>query len=70
MHATTVVARPTDRGGPCNVALVELDEAVRMMTRVEGVAPEAVRIGMRVWAEPARLGGEPCVMYRPLAVDA
>lgn len=71
VHATTVVARPADRGGPYNVALVELDEAVRMMSRVEGVAPEDVRIGMRVRAEPGRGGGgEPCVLFRPVAADA
>jgi uncharacterized OB-fold protein len=46
VHATTV-ARP--RGGePYNVALIELDEGARMMSRVEDTAPEDVRIGMRV----------------------
>ena len=46
VYATTVVRR---RGEPpANVALVELDEGFRMMTRVEGVEPEEVRIGMRV----------------------
>ena len=56
VYATTVV-RP--RGGePYNVALVDLPEG-RRMTRVEGVAPEDVRIGMEVrmrddgTAEPA-----------------
>ena len=45
VYATTVV-RPRD-GEPYNVALVDLPEG-RRMTRVEGVAPEAVRIGMQV----------------------
>ena len=45
VYATTVV-RP--RGGePYNVALIDTDEG-RRMTRVEGVAPEDVRIGMEV----------------------
>jgi uncharacterized OB-fold protein len=33
---------------PYNVALINLDEGFRMMSRVEGIAPEAVKIGMRV----------------------
>jgi uncharacterized OB-fold protein len=46
VYATTVVRR---RGAePLNLALVELDEGFRMMSRVEGLEPEAVRIGMRV----------------------
>ena len=46
VHATTVVRR---RGEPAaNLALVALDEGFRMMTRVDGLAPEDVRIGLRV----------------------
>lgn len=33
---------------PYNVALVDLDDGFRMLSRVEGVAPENVAIGMRV----------------------
>ncbi len=33
---------------PRNVALIDLDEGFRMMSRVEGMEPDAVRIGMRV----------------------
>lgn len=46
VHATTVV-RPRD-GDPRSLVIVELDEGFRMMSRVEGCAPEDVRIGMRV----------------------
>lgn len=46
VHATTVVF-PRE-GLPYNVALVELDEGFRMMSRVEGVPPEQVCIGLRV----------------------
>ncbi|MBI5106856.1 MAG: OB-fold domain-containing protein [Solirubrobacterales bacterium] len=46
VYATTV-ARPRD-GEPYNVALVDLDEGFRMMSRVRGIAPEEVAIGMRV----------------------
>ena len=46
VYATTVT-HPRD-GAPYNVALVDLDEGFRLMGRVEDIAPEAVRIGMRV----------------------
>jgi uncharacterized OB-fold protein len=36
--------------GPYVVALVELDEGVRVMTNVVGCVPESVRIGQRVRA--------------------
>ena len=45
-HATTVV-HPAE-GKPFNVALVDCDEGFRLMSRVEDIAPEQVRIGQRV----------------------
>jgi uncharacterized OB-fold protein len=50
VYATTVVRRkpPTQ---DYNVALIDLEEGVRMMSRVEGVAPEDVKIGMQVTAK-------------------
>lgn len=33
---------------PYNVALIDLDEGYRMMSRVDGLDPEQVQIGMRV----------------------
>ena len=46
VYATTVT-HPRE-GTPYNVALVDCDEGFRLMSRVEDVAPETVRIGMRV----------------------
>jgi uncharacterized OB-fold protein len=46
VYATTTV-RPRGEE-PYDVSLIELDEGFRMMSRVEGVAPQAVRIGLRV----------------------
>ena len=46
VYATTVT-HPRD-GAPYNVALIDMDEGFRLMSRVEDVAPEDVRIGMRV----------------------
>ena len=46
VYATTVT-HPRD-GAPYNVALIDCDEGFRLMSRVEDMAPEAVKIGMRV----------------------
>jgi uncharacterized protein len=46
IHATTVVH--PQKGEPYNVCLVDVDEGFRMMSRVEDIAPTAVKVGMRV----------------------
>ena len=46
VYATTVV-HPAE-GQPFNVALIDCDEGFRLMSRVEDIAPEQVRIGQRV----------------------
>jgi uncharacterized OB-fold protein len=46
VYATTAVA---NRGAPAhNVALIDMDEGFRLMSRVERIDPLSVRIGMRV----------------------
>jgi uncharacterized OB-fold protein len=39
---------PVKDGQPYNVALVDMDEGFRLMSRVEDIDPASVRIGMRV----------------------
>jgi uncharacterized OB-fold protein len=46
VYATTVT-HPRE-GAPYNVALIDCDEGFRLMSRVEEIAPDGVRIGMRV----------------------
>jgi hypothetical protein len=46
VYATTVVH--PQQGAPYNVALIDVDEGFRMMSRVEDIAPAQVTIGMRV----------------------
>jgi uncharacterized OB-fold protein len=46
VYATTVT-HPRE-GAPYNVVLIDCDEGFRLMSRVEGIAPDAVEIGMRV----------------------
>lgn len=53
VYSTTVVRRKPADGGDYNVALVDLDEGPRMMSRVIGIAPDAVCIGMAVKARIA-----------------
>jgi uncharacterized OB-fold protein len=50
VYSTTIVRRKAEDGGDYNVALIDLKEGVRMMSRVEGMPPEAVAIGMSVQA--------------------
>ena len=48
-----------------NVALIDLAEGVRMMSRVVGIAPDAVRIGMKVKAQLGEIDGAPVVLFAP-----
>ena len=57
VYSTTVMRRRPEAGGDYNVCLVQLEEGPRLMSRVEGVAPKDVRIGMPVKARIAG-GGE------------
>ncbi len=53
-----------EKGGPYNVVLVDLSEGPRMMARVDGVANDAVRIGMAVQARVATgADGTACVVF-------
>lgn len=50
VYSTTINRRRAEAGGPINLALIDLKEGPRLMSRVEGVAPNAVKIGMAVRA--------------------
>lgn len=49
VYATTV-KRMKPPVPSVNIAIVELDEGPRMMSHVQGIEPDAVKIGMRVKA--------------------
>jgi uncharacterized OB-fold protein len=66
VYSTTVLRRKADAGGDVNVALIDLDEGVRMMSRVEGPEPAAVHIGMRVAARITRHDGAPLLVFDPM----
>jgi uncharacterized OB-fold protein len=63
VHAVSIVNRSTEKGGPYNVVLVDLAEGPRMMSRVEGVPNEALRIGMAVQARVVSCAEGPCVVF-------
>jgi uncharacterized OB-fold protein len=64
VHSSTVVRkRPPD--ADYNVALIDLAEGPRMMSRVVDVAPDQVRIGMRVQAKIIEHNGAPLVVFQP-----
>lgn len=65
VYATTVM-RVRPPAAPYNVCLVQLEEGPRMMSRVEGIGPEEVRVGMAVRARIVRDdAGEPLVVFEP-----
>lgn len=66
VHAVTVIS---PRGeAPYNVVLVDMDEGFRLMSRVEDMPAEAVRIGMRVRMRVhAAADGTPCPVFVPEA---
>ena len=64
---STSIVRPKPPEAAYNVVLVELDEGPRLMSRVEGIAPEQVTIGMKVFARIDRDGAEPLLLFDPAA---
>jgi uncharacterized OB-fold protein len=64
VYATTVV-HPAE-GKPFNVALIDCDEGFRLMSRVEDIAPEAVRIGQRVRFRVHQGSDEPYPVFTPV----
>ena len=62
---STTVLRQKPPTPDYNLALIDLDEGPRMMSRVEGIAPGAVKIGMRVKARIAREGDAHLVVFVP-----
>lgn len=67
VYSTTAVRRKAEHGGDYNTALVELAEGPRMLTRVLGVEPGAVSIGMKVKARIETPDWDPKAT-RPLVV--
>ncbi|RJG02908.1 Zn-ribbon domain-containing OB-fold protein [Noviherbaspirillum sedimenti] len=65
VYSTTVLRRKPESGGNLNLVLVDLEEGPRMMSRVEGISAEEVKIGMAVEASIIEDKGAPLVVFHP-----
>ncbi len=52
------------KGGDYNIALIDLAEGPRMMSRVVGLAPDAIKIGLKVSARIEREGEQNLVVWQ------
>ncbi len=66
VHAVTTVRRKLDAGGDLNVSLIDLDEGVRLMSRVDNLPPDQVKIGQRVKARVRITEGHGLVVFDTL----
>lgn len=69
VYSTTVVRRKPEHGGDYNVALIDLAEGARMMSRVVDLQPEDVTIGMDVQARIIENDGAKLVVFAPIEVQ-
>jgi uncharacterized OB-fold protein len=65
VYAVTVV-RQRPPAANYNVVVVDLAEGPRMMSRVDGIAPEDVKIGMTVQARVITEDGQALVVFHPV----
>ncbi len=64
LYSFSVVRRKPELGGDYNVVLVDLAEDVRLMSRVEGVAPDELSIGMELSARVINQDGHGVVVFQ------
>ncbi len=65
VYSTSVVRQKPEAGGDYNVALIDLAEGPRLMSRVDGIAPTDVRIGMAVTAQIITERDQPLLVFQP-----
>jgi|SRR5690554_284349 len=65
IYSVTII-RPKPPAEPYNVALVELDEGPRMMTRIDGIPVDQIRIGTRVKARITSDEDQHFVVFEPI----
>lgn len=65
VYATTVNRQRPERGGDYNIALIDLKEGPRMMSKVVGIEPSDVKIGMKVRAKIDKIGETDAVVFEP-----
>ncbi len=70
VYSVTTIRRKADAGGDYNVCLVDLDEGVRVMSRVELQPADAVEVGQRVKARVVQKDGQGVVVFDPVTEAA
>jgi len=63
VYSTTTNRRSPEKGGTFNVALIDMAEGPRMLSRVVGMPSEEVTIGLKVKAKIEDVNGEPGVVW-------
>ena len=66
VHAVTIV-RKRDPEPDYTIVLVDLTEGPRVMSRIDGLAPEAVTIGLAVQARIVTENDTPILVFEPAA---
>jgi len=64
VYATTITRQRPEKGGDYNIALIELEEGPRILSQITGMAPEEVKVGLRVAAYVGELDGAPAVLFQ------
>ncbi len=70
VYSYSVVRRKPEAGGDYNVALIDLEEGVRLMSRVDDIALDRLRIGLPVRARVRRDDGQVAMLVFTPAEDA
>jgi uncharacterized OB-fold protein len=69
VYSSSVVRQKPEKGGEYNVALIELEEGPRLLSRVTDRAPDAVKIGMHVSARIGSIDGQPALVFHGGAAE-
>src|ERR1700674_1865893 len=64
VYSTTVIRQKPPKTD-YNLALIDLAEGPRMMSRVQNIPPDQVKIGMSVRALVIREDGRPVIVFEP-----
>ncbi len=64
VYSFSVVRRKPELGGDYNVVLVDLAEGVRLMSRVENISPDQLRVGMELSARVIKQDGHGVVVFQ------
>ncbi len=65
VYSTSIVRKKKEDGGDYNVVLIDLEENVRLMSRVEEISLDRIAIGMAVQAKVVLRDGEPVLVFVP-----